>query len=103
MRSHCSLCTSTSVTSLDKGFVNTVPAATNTHSWTRRFLCAPCRIKYSMCSESVYGVPKVQMPLPGRCVVACTLTRNYGASNMGHIQEDQSLSSERISHFQTYK
>jgi hypothetical protein len=71
---------------LSKGFVNVVPATTNTHATiellTGCFLCGPCRMKYSVCGESVYGVQKVQMHLPGRCVSAGTLVRNYGATNV---------------------
>jgi hypothetical protein len=54
--------------------------------------------------QSAYGVHKVQMPLPGRCVSACALVLNYGATNVAPTQKDQPLlSSNRRPHFQTHK
>jgi hypothetical protein len=35
----------------------------------------------------VYGIRKVQMPLPGCCVSAGTLVRNYGATKMVPTQK----------------
>jgi hypothetical protein len=43
--------------------------------------------------QSMYGFHKVPVPLPGRCVSAGTLVRNYGAENMAPSQEN--LSSRR--------
>jgi hypothetical protein len=52
----------------------------------------------------VYGVHKLQMPLPGRYVSTGTLLQSYGAKNMVSTQKDQPLSSsKRWTHFQTYK
>jgi hypothetical protein len=54
--------------------------------------------------QSVYGVHKLKMPLPGRRVSAGTLMRNYNATNMGPIQRDKPLFlSKRRPHFPTYK
>jgi hypothetical protein len=35
----------------------------------------------------VYDVPKVQMPLPGSCVSAGAVVRNYGATNVASTQK----------------
>jgi ActR/RegA family two-component response regulator len=45
------------------------------------------------------------MPLPGRCVIACTLVLNYGVTNMAPTQSDQSLLlvEEEAPFLQTYK
>jgi hypothetical protein len=52
----------------------------------------------------VYGVHKVQMPLPGLCVSVGTLLRNYGATNVAPIRKDKRLlSSKSRPNFQTYK
>jgi hypothetical protein len=48
--------------------------------------------------EIVQGVHKVQMPLPGRCVL------NHSATNVAPTQKDQPLLlSKRRPHFQTHK
>jgi hypothetical protein len=39
--------------------------------------------------QSVYGVHKVQMPSPGRCVNGGALLRNYDATNVAHAQKDK--------------
>jgi hypothetical protein len=43
------------------------------------------------------------MPLPGCCVSAGTLMRNYGATNVAPTQKDKPLLSFKRPRFQTYK
>jgi hypothetical protein len=42
-----------------------------------------CPIRIIQCSK--VGVHRVQMSLPGRCVIACTLVRNYGVTYVAPI------------------
>jgi hypothetical protein len=51
-----------------------------------------------MCS-----VHKVQMPLPGCCMSARTLMRNYGATNVEPTQTDKPLHSLKRRPRQTHK
>jgi hypothetical protein len=52
----------------------------------------------------MYGVHKVQMPLPAFCVSVGTLVQNYVATNMAPTQKDKPfLSLKRKPHFQTSK
>jgi hypothetical protein len=39
----------------------------------------------------MYGVHKVQMPLPGPCISAGKLVGNYSATNVGPTQKDRPL------------
>jgi hypothetical protein len=39
----------------------------------------------------MYGVHKVEMPLPGCCVSSITLMLIYGATNMKRSQRDKTL------------
>jgi hypothetical protein len=54
--------------------------------------------------QSVYGVHKVNMLLPGRFLSASTLVRNYHATNLAPTQKYQPLlSPKRRPQFQTHK
>jgi hypothetical protein len=45
--------------------------------------------------QSLFGVHKVQVSLPGRCLIADDLVRNYGAADMAPTQEESLLFSLR--------
>jgi hypothetical protein len=55
------------------------------------YLCLAQMLVIEVKLQSVYGVHKSQMPLPGRCVSVSILILNYTVTNVEPIQEDQPL------------